>query len=102
MLSGMRKTYPIDLSDKEWARLKTYFPTAKLLGRLRVLSLRDIFTGQISTLLTPSYSSVTRTSTAGSCRRDWQPADSPAPWCARNRLRSAKAWQKPRRFMNDL
>jgi putative transposase len=39
----MRKTYPTDLSDKEWARLKTYLPAAKLPGRLRAHSLRDIF-----------------------------------------------------------
>jgi putative transposase len=35
----MRKTYPTDLSDNEWARLKTYLPAAKLPGRLRVHSL---------------------------------------------------------------
>jgi putative transposase len=43
MLSGMRKNHPTDLSDKEWARLKPYLPAAKLMGRLRVNSLRDIF-----------------------------------------------------------
>jgi transposase len=43
VFSGMRKNHPTDLSDKEWARLKTYLPDAKLMGRLRVNSLRDIF-----------------------------------------------------------
>jgi putative transposase len=39
----MRKTYPTDLSDTEWARLKTRLPDAMLPGRLRAHSLRDIF-----------------------------------------------------------
>ena len=43
MLSGMRMNHPTDLSDKEWARLKPYLLAAKLMGRLRVNSLRDIF-----------------------------------------------------------
>jgi putative transposase len=42
-LSCMRKTYPTDLSDEEWARLKTHLPASKLPGRLRAHSLRDIF-----------------------------------------------------------
>jgi putative transposase len=39
----MRKTYPTDLSDTEWDRLKTHLPDAMLPGRLRAHSLRDIF-----------------------------------------------------------
>src|SRR5215217_5094501 len=39
----MRKTYPTDLSDTEWDRLKTRLPDAMLPGRLRAHSLRDIF-----------------------------------------------------------
>ena len=39
----MRKTYPTDLSDKEWACLKTHLPVSKLPSRLRAHSLRDIF-----------------------------------------------------------
>lgn len=41
----MRKTYPTDLSDQEWACLKTHLPSSKPLGRLRTHSLRDIFDG---------------------------------------------------------
>ena len=41
-LSCMRKTYPTDLSDEEWARLKIRLPASKLPGRLRAHSLRDI------------------------------------------------------------
>jgi putative transposase len=39
----MRKTYPTDLSDEEWAHLKTHLPASKLPGRLRAHSLRDVF-----------------------------------------------------------
>ncbi len=39
----MRKTYPTDLSDEEWAYLKIRLPASKLPGRLRAHSLRDIF-----------------------------------------------------------
>lgn len=39
----MRKTYPTDLSDEEWACLKTHCPDSKPPGRLRAHSLRDIF-----------------------------------------------------------
>jgi putative transposase len=39
----MRKTYPTDLSDKEWACLKAYLPPSKLPSRLCAHSLRDIF-----------------------------------------------------------
>ena len=39
----MRKTYPTDLSDKEWACLKSHLPPSKLPSRLRAHSLRDIF-----------------------------------------------------------
>jgi putative transposase len=42
-LSYMRRTYPTDLSDKEWACLKANLPASKLPGRLRAHSLRDIF-----------------------------------------------------------
>ncbi len=38
----MRKTYPTDLSDEEWAYLKIRLPASKLPGRLRAHSLRDI------------------------------------------------------------
>jgi putative transposase len=38
----MRKSYSTDLSDKEWARLKTHLPASKLPSRLRAHSLRDI------------------------------------------------------------
>ena len=39
----MRKSYPTDLSDEEWAHLKTYLPASKLPGRMRVHALREIF-----------------------------------------------------------
>ncbi len=39
----MRKTYPTDLSDEEWAYLKIRLPASKLPGRLRAHSLRDVF-----------------------------------------------------------
>ncbi len=39
----MRKTYPTDLSDQEWAWLKTHLPASKPLGRFRTHTLRDIF-----------------------------------------------------------
>ncbi len=39
----MRKTYATDLSDEEWARLRTHLPASRLPGRLRTHSLRDIF-----------------------------------------------------------
>ena len=39
----MRKTYPTDLSDEEWAHLKTHLRASKLPGKLRTHSLRDIF-----------------------------------------------------------
>ena len=39
----MRKTYTTDLSDAEWACLKTHLPAAKLPSRLRAHSLRDVF-----------------------------------------------------------
>ena len=39
----MRKSYPTDLSDEEWAHLKTYLPASKLPGRMRVHTLREIF-----------------------------------------------------------
>jgi len=38
----MRKTYPTDLSDEEWAYLKTHLPASKPAGRPRVHSLRDV------------------------------------------------------------
>jgi transposase len=38
----MRKTYPTDLSDAEWARLRSYLPTPEAEGRPRTHSLRDI------------------------------------------------------------
>lgn len=39
----MRKTYPSDLTDDEWNRLKSCFPHSKLRGKPRVHSLREIF-----------------------------------------------------------
>ncbi len=39
----MRKTYPTDLSDEEWAYLKIRLPASRLPGRLRAHSLRDVF-----------------------------------------------------------
>jgi transposase len=39
----MRKTYPTDLSEKEWGYLKTRLPASKLPDRLRAHSLCDIF-----------------------------------------------------------
>jgi len=42
MLSPMRKTYPTDLSDAEWTRLRPYLPITKAEGRPRTHSLRDI------------------------------------------------------------
>jgi putative transposase len=39
----MRKTYPTDLSDQEWAWLKTHLPASKLRGRLHTHTLRDVF-----------------------------------------------------------
>jgi transposase len=42
-LSCMRKTYPTDLSEKEWGYLKTRLPASKLPDRLRAHSLCDIF-----------------------------------------------------------
>src|SRR5215212_9005496 len=38
----MRKPYPTDLSDAEWARLRSFLPTPKAEGRPRTHSLRDI------------------------------------------------------------
>ena len=38
----MRKTYPTDLSDAEWTRLRSYLPTPKAEGRPRTHSLRDV------------------------------------------------------------
>jgi hypothetical protein len=38
----MRRTYPTDLSDAEWARIKPHLPTPKAPGRPRVHSLREI------------------------------------------------------------
>ena len=38
----MRKSYPTDLSDREWTRLQSYLPTPKAEGRPRTHSLRDI------------------------------------------------------------
>jgi putative transposase len=38
----MRKPYPTDLSDAEWARLRSYLPTPEAEGRPRTHSLRDI------------------------------------------------------------
>jgi len=39
----MRKIYTTDLSDAEWACLKTHLSASKLPSRLRAHSLRDIF-----------------------------------------------------------
>jgi transposase len=39
----MRKTYPTDLSDQEWAWLKTHLPASKPPGRLRTHTVRDVF-----------------------------------------------------------
>ena len=41
----MRKTHPTDLSDKEWACLKTHLPASKPLGRVRTHTLHDVFDG---------------------------------------------------------
>ncbi len=38
----MRKTYPTDLSDAEWTRLRSYLPTPKAQGRPRTHSLRKV------------------------------------------------------------
>ncbi len=38
----MRRTYPTDLSDAEWACIKPHLPTPKAPGRPRVHSLREI------------------------------------------------------------
>src|SRR3712207_5026312 len=38
----MRKTYPTDLSDAEWTRLRSYLPTPKDEGRPRTHSLRNV------------------------------------------------------------
>jgi len=38
----MRKTYPTDLSDAEWTRLRSFLPTPKAEGRPRTYSLRDV------------------------------------------------------------
>jgi hypothetical protein len=43
----MRKTYPTDLSDQEWACLKTHLPAFKPLGRLRTYTLRDIVSSNL-------------------------------------------------------
>ena len=39
----MRKPHPTDLSDAQWSRLRSYLPTPKAQGRLRIHSLRDVF-----------------------------------------------------------
>jgi putative transposase len=39
----MRKTYPTDLSDAQWSRLRSYLPTPKAQGRPRTHSLRHVF-----------------------------------------------------------
>src|SRR5947209_2677059 len=39
----MRKSYPTDLSDTEWTRLRSYLPAPKAQGRPRTHSLRDVF-----------------------------------------------------------
>src|SRR3712207_611678 len=39
----MRKTYPADLTDAEWNRLKSCFTRSKLRRRPRVHGLREIF-----------------------------------------------------------
>src|SRR3954471_6960787 len=38
----MRKTYPTDLSDAQWACLRSYLPIRKAQGRPRIHSLRDV------------------------------------------------------------
>jgi putative transposase len=38
----MRKTYPTDLSDAEWTRLRSFLPTPKAEGRPRTHSPRDV------------------------------------------------------------
>jgi transposase len=38
----MRKSYPTDLSDDEWSRLRSYLPSPKAQGRPRTHSLRDV------------------------------------------------------------
>ena len=38
----MRKSYPTDLSDAEWTRLRSYLPAPKAQGRPRTHSLRDV------------------------------------------------------------
>jgi putative transposase len=43
MLSHMRETYPTDLSDAQWIRLRSYLPAPKAQGRPRIHSLRDVF-----------------------------------------------------------
>src|ERR687885_2186687 len=42
MLARMRRTYPTDVSDAEWACLKGYLPTPKPRGRPRVHDPREI------------------------------------------------------------
>ena len=39
----MRKTYPTDLSDAQWSRLRSYLPNPKAQGRPRTHSLRHVF-----------------------------------------------------------
>src|SRR5215210_7098271 len=39
----MRKSYPTDLSDAQWTRLRLCLPTPKSQGRSRTHSLRDVF-----------------------------------------------------------
>ena len=39
----MRKIYSTNLSDREWACLKTHLPASKLPGTMRAHSLREIF-----------------------------------------------------------
>src|SRR5215203_4074686 len=39
----MRKSYPTDLSDAQWTRLRSYLPTPKAQGRPRTHALRDVF-----------------------------------------------------------
>jgi putative transposase len=41
-LSPVRKTYPTDLSDAQWTRLRSYLPIPKPERRLRTHSLRDV------------------------------------------------------------
>src|SRR5215216_1495996 len=38
----MRKTYPTDLSDTEWARIEPHLPVPKAFGRPRLHPLREI------------------------------------------------------------